>query len=169
MVVSQAPVVGSIEVQGKIFDVRCTDIFRFTATVGKVVVWGDNADQLKMRLSIEVARQRIEHEIPVVLMRHDAGSTGYVRAVLRGTNSRTGAYLFTLESGQKISEAHPQIVARTMPNEGLAEANRLVEARDAARATLTEFLRVHCESSARENLAAWALLKAAEEAAGIKE
>ena len=158
--------VGSVTIQGKDYEVRVTEHLRFLADVGEVKVYASDAQKLQEQIATELRKQRIEHAIGVVLDYKGAA----VRAVLRGQNVRTRAFLLTLADGTKIAEDHPVILAldKDVTDEQIAALNRLAEATATAASRATAYRR-SLRNARGEHLVAWALIQQAERAAGIKD
>ncbi len=121
------------------------DHFSFHATVGEVEITAYNREDLEKRISREISRQKVAaaHAIPVVIQ---TGEKIFTRAILRGQNERTHAYLFTLvPSGEKVAIEYPNIVGLegTFSDADIAELNRLQAAIAAAAAALHSFRKAH--------------------------
>ncbi len=126
----------TVEIQGKMFPVTLDRrLLTFTTTVGDVEVSGASKEQLEERIRRELARQKVELVIPVVLHTDH----GLVRAILRGRNQRTSEYLFTID-GEKQKVEYPKIVALEVSDEVLARGNALAAEHVRARQTLDAFL-----------------------------
>ena len=157
--------VGTLEVQGKPFEIYCTERLNFRVTVGEVEVIADGEEKLRAKIAAELGRQKIEHKIDVVI-EHE---TRVTRATLRGQNIRTHAYLFTLADGTKVAKDHPTLLAtgKEMTDEHIAELNRLGEAARGAQKAERDYLR--SISPWRADFSAGRLIEEAERAAGIKD
>lgn len=165
--------VRTIKVQERPLDVIVPEgTLRFAVTVGEVDIYGADIDELIRKASAEMSRQRIEHNIPVILSERrsvvEERNRGYFRATLRGRHASRAAYLFLID-GKKETIEHPHIVAlgTEFSDDDLVELNRLLHfEREAANATQA-FLVAHCPAHANRMLSAGELLTEAEAAAGI--
>src|SRR5216683_804310 len=104
-----------IEVKGRKFPVTLTGGLRLQVDVDGEVVRADNPDALRAAISAKLRTQRQDLSIPVVMRygssSYDGTGGGYVRATLRGKNSRTGWALMTI-NGKAEQIERPEIIAR---------------------------------------------------------
>ena len=130
-----------IEVKGRKFPVTLTNDLRLQVEVDGEIVSADNPDALRSTIATKLRVQRQDLSIPVVI-RYGSSGGGYVRAVLRGKNSRTGWALMTI-NGKAEQVERPEIVARgdELGDEQLAELNRLLADESAARLAHAKYLR----------------------------
>jgi hypothetical protein len=125
------------------YPVELTSRRTFKTTVGDVELEATTWDELEQKVRKTLQRQKVEYQIPVVLFleknRENRDTTSYVRAMLRGRNERTRAFLLTID-GKKEAMDHPRIVALgdKLTDEELTELNRLSALRrEAGRAEST--------------------------------
>lgn len=141
----------------------------FVAEVGGVAVRAESFEELEKKARAQASRQKVQHQIHVVLaVRSEPGQrTVYVRAILRGKNDRTRAYLFTID-GKKEALEYPKIVALgdDVADEQLDGLNQLQRAADDATAAVV----ATCQAfAAGKDLAAFKLLDASERTLTVVE
>lgn len=142
----------------------------FVAEVGGVEVRAESFEELEKKARAQASRQKVQHQIRVVLAVPSdsaARNTLYVRAILRGRNDRTRAYLFTID-GKKEALEHPKIVALgdDVADEQLAGLNQLQCSADDATAAVVAACRPF---AAGKDLTAWKLLEASERTLTVVE
>lgn len=152
--------------------VHLDDNRHFVAEVGGVEVRAESFEELEKKARAQASRQKVQHQIRVVLaVRSGPGQrTVYVRAILRGKNDRTRAYLFTID-GKKEALEHPKIVALgdDVADEQLAGLNQLQRSADDATAAVVAACRLFAAGKDQNDLTAWKLLEASERTLTVVE
>jgi hypothetical protein len=159
--------VGTLKVQDRTLDVFVNPDrwWVFWVTVDAKQIASQERDKLATLASQEVSRRKIQLSIEVVMVNPEKDGPAYVRATLRGRHARTREYLFTVD-GKPARLDYPHIVAlgSDMPDEGLAELNRLAAETKRAQQAQGEMVDQYRR---KRSLFPETLIQEAEKAAGI--
>ncbi len=142
-----------LEIVVNLDEARC-----FVADVGGVEVRAGSFDELEKKVRAAVSRQKVQHQIRVVIEVKSDTTTSYIRAVLRGRNERTREYLVTVDGVKKAIE-YLTVVALSdeVSDTQLAVLNDLQHEADEATARVREARRA---LAAGKDLTPWKLLEA---------
>jgi hypothetical protein len=164
----------TIEVKGRKFDVELDQHFWLRVAVDGDVVTAENVEKLRAAISNKLRQKRVDHNIAVVIKHgssyFDGTGGAYVRAILRGKNSRTGHALMTI-NGKAEQIERPEIISRgeKTTDEQIAEMNRLLKAANEAHAAHAKYVRaVKDATDVRRTLIVDELLAAATDEAEQK-
>ena len=159
--------VGSIRISDDIeIAVELDTSRQFVADVDGVEVRAASFEELEKQVRHQVKRQKVEHQIRLVIELKDVdvddpkhATVRYVRAVLRGRNARTLKYLLTIDD-KKTALQHLAVVAMSddVTEEQLVGLNVLQQAADRAAGHVTAARREYARG---KDLTPWELLQAA--------
>src|SRR5882672_8871939 len=98
----KGPAVGELEIGSEKYTVHANRYFQLVVEINGREIRASSKDDLIERIRKETKRQRIDHNIPVILALLDRnGQRYYTRATLRGKHARTSQVLFTMPNGDK--------------------------------------------------------------------